>query len=358
MKLYLVLALLGLCGLTAIAQDCAVGPNGTHNFFNACSGGTSPLTISGNYYIQIKQGTKLVINGSVTVNGTLTINFDGNFAEMEIPSGSSLKATNVVIINSNPEKVLDINGTFTIEENIDFNGENIELDGTGTITAGSITEAENVDCSATSTCPNVSAESCSPPNQGLCADAGFTQPVTLKHFKASASLDNIVELEWITLSEKGFDKFVVHHSTDGVHFKLLDEVSGAMTDLDNIETRYFLLDKAPVLGLNYYQLEAKDLDGRSEYFKIVSITIGGGKHISVSPNPNRANGAIRFRSNFPAEETDFISIINEIGTELIRLPASVAGNELTLPWALTPGVYILKYTGRDTHFFERLIITE
>ncbi len=104
-------------------------------------------------------------------------------------------------------------------------------------------------------------------------------PVNLLSFQANATkLGN--HLDWQTATEINFSHYVVERSIDGISFEKLGEVKGR----GNAQT-YEFLDAIPHSGINYYRLKLIDIDGSSEYSKIVSVGQNVSGKVKIYPNP-------------------------------------------------------------------------
>jgi hypothetical protein len=174
--------------LCAVGQSCTDGPSdGNQTFFTFCQAGSS-YSYTGNYAITVGNGITLTINGNVTINGTLTINMLGSTSILEVQSPYTLRATNMTFSGSATAKNLVVDGPggkIVVDNTLDFGGLSIDLDGSGNISAGTITGAGNISCNNDSNCPNVSASSCSPSTSSFCTTGGFILPIELLFFKGS-----------------------------------------------------------------------------------------------------------------------------------------------------------------------------
>jgi hypothetical protein len=119
-------------------------------------------------------------------------------------------------------------------------------------------------------------------------------PITLLLFDAQ-QVNQSVKLEWVSLSEKNNAYYTIEHATDGIHWKPIIIVDGALYSNQIIE--YEAIHDLPAIGLNYYRLKQTDTDGQSEYFdaKIVEITLGK-TQFTIFPNP--ANEGLSIDLNF------------------------------------------------------------
>lgn len=95
----------------------------------------------------------------------------------------------------------------------------------------------------------------------------FVLPVSLTHFAARNSRAGVL-LEWATATEYNNSHFTVEHSTDGVHFSVLEKVWG-QGDSDQEQWYHYTHDH-PSAGENYYRLAQYDYDGTRDYSEVRS----------------------------------------------------------------------------------------
>lgn len=93
-------------------------------------------------------------------------------------------------------------------------------------------------------------------------------PVTLLSFDGEASAQGIL-LRWSTGSEQGSSHFVVRRSTDASSWRLVGIVDAALWSQS--VTSYSMGDRSPVQGVNYYRIDAVDLDGTAETFRTIAV---------------------------------------------------------------------------------------
>jgi hypothetical protein len=103
--------------------------------------------------------------------------------------------------------------------------------------------------------------------------AGTTPlPVQLLGFSGQKT-DEGVLLKWSTASEINSDYFVVERSTESNSWEQLGRQPGAGNSSSvNI---YYLKDREPARGMNYYRLSQVDFDGRTETFRTINILYDG-----------------------------------------------------------------------------------
>ena len=108
------------------------------------------------------------------------------------------------------------------------------------------------------------------------ANANFIQklrnavilPVTLMNFDAKTT-NRFVKLEWKTATEKNSSHFLLKRSGDGQNFQQLGKIQAAKESLGILQYQY--VDRSPLKGNNYYQLEQFDGDGSKSLSKIIIV---------------------------------------------------------------------------------------
>ena len=143
----------------------------------------------------------------------------------------------------------------------------------------------------------------------------ITLPIELSAFKARDNKDGTVQILWSTSSELDNEYFVVEKSADGVDFKTLGRVEGALTS--TLTNHYDMVDVLPNIGENYYRLKQVDTNGDFEYSDIISIRMRSGvKTISFFPNPVIRD--LNIKINAETEEASIVEIINMNGQIINR----------------------------------------
>lgn len=135
-------------------------------------------------------------------------------------------------------------------------------------------------------------------------------PVELSAFTAQKIDNKRSLLNWITANEDGNVGFQIERATDGRNFQEIGFVSGAGNSRN--ENSYTFIDENPLPGINYYRLRQLDLDGKTAFSDVKSLTFGGMiKELSVFPNP--ANDFLQI-SGF--ESGSSIQLFNSSGKEI------------------------------------------
>ena len=115
-----------------------------------------------------------------------------------------------------------------------------------------------------------------------CMEQLVTLPIELVSFRGEAG-PKANNLSWLTASEENNEGFAILHSTDGKNFERIGWVAGAGTTNSAVE--YSFSDFNFSSGVNYYQLEQVDFDGKKSNSDIISIENEATTAINVFPNP-------------------------------------------------------------------------
>lgn len=107
-----------------------------------------------------------------------------------------------------------------------------------------------------------------------------TLPVTGFQLTAQTN-DNVVNLQWQTLSEINTSHFIAEKSVDGTNWNAIDSVAAA--GYSSLQKNYHSNDyKAGYL--NYYRIKQADKDGRFTYSNIIRVNVTAAS-AKVYPNP-------------------------------------------------------------------------
>lgn len=157
--------------------------------------------------------------------------------------------------------------------------------------------------------------------------------------------NNTTVLTWQTDAGINFSHFVIEHSTDGVHYASLGQVT-ASTSL-----QYSFVDGMPASGINYYRLKMVDQDGQYRYSGVITIrTDIKGSQVTASPNPFNDHMVITIESE--SDETVHLRMFNSDGKLVWRKTVFVTAgtnaqyyNELQ---SLPQGTYFIKVNKQQT----------
>jgi hypothetical protein len=109
-----------------------------------------------------------------------------------------------------------------------------------------------------------------------------TLPVTLVDWSVSAVATDKAKLIWQATNATGFDHYVVQRSTDGKSFQDIHTTSVSEGIGGNIQN-YSYTDTYAYNGDLYYRLLMVDLDGKTDYSKIIILSMHNAQAIRIFP---------------------------------------------------------------------------
>lgn len=164
--------------------------------------------------------------------------------------------------------------------------------------------------------------------------------------KAASSL-----LKWTTVQEQNSLRFVVERSIDGSSFMEIGSVKAAGNT--NTTTAYTLTDILPVAGINYYRIRQVDMNGRSIYSDVRTVTFNPFKGaISITPNPARDRIAITVPGNSKSLQ---VVILNAVGQKVQTANINGQYNQLMLN-SLPAGLYYIRISGEEGEQTKKLLV--
>jgi hypothetical protein len=153
-------------------------------------------------------------------------------------------------------------------------------------------------------------------------------------------------LNWTVASEVNNRGFEVLRSTDGVNYSSIGFVNSQVGGFSNTEQHYTFDDNSPSGKKQYYQLNQKDIDGRSKLSNIVMITRDKPTTLDISglyPNPARTNVKLMIEAPQAGKITVLVTDMN--GKTVIQKVESVGLGSNTIPVDITKlatGRYLIK----------------
>jgi hypothetical protein len=296
------------------------------------SGNSKSLTMTGNNPKLTIRGTLTIwgnvtftnkvvweVRGTVIIKGNLTLNGGAN---LDVKNGGLLRVEGDFIGGNNTDVTKNGGGTLQVVKNVNVGSGN--LNGGGTFEYGG---------------------TCASGNPSFCGNAvhNTNLPIELLFLKANIINDGI-QLNWATATEKNFDRFIIEHSLNGEDFQAVGEQPGQGNSV--VKNYYAFIDSNPGVGKNYYRLKSVDFDLAYEYSTIVFAEYDGDKSISLYPNPVTGN-TINIIANFETQPGGKIEIMDYLGTKLQEIFLSDTSQKLNVENDLDPGMYILRYTGSN-----------
>jgi Secretion system C-terminal sorting domain len=178
-------------------------------------------------------------------------------------------------------------------------------------------------------------------------------PIELLSFQAQ-NTEGSNKLTWQTATETNTSHFDIERSPDGKTFEKIGEVKAKGSN-----SVYQYVDKTGAFSTIYYRLKINDLDGKSDYSKVVNLTAKvKGFAAKVYPNPLKDQATIEITSEQKADVT--IELYDMIGRQVKRLKAENTEGVVTMPFDmkdLSNGTYFLKISN-NTNVIQQKIVKQ
>jgi hypothetical protein len=165
-------------------------------------------------------------------------------------------------------------------------------------------------------------------------------PIQLASFTASVIRDNEVEVAWRTVSETNNYGFEIYRNRgDAGVWAKIGFVQGHGTTL--APQSYTYADAGLSFGKYYYRIKQVDLDGKSQTFPEMSVTVGVGpdKFILAQNYPNPFNPSTQIEFVVPQSGFATMKLYNVLGQEVATLfeGNAEAGRIYTVRFSATGG---------------------
>ncbi|MCS6916308.1 MAG: hypothetical protein NZM08_01300 [Chitinophagales bacterium] len=164
-------------------------------------------------------------------------------------------------------------------------------------------------------------------------------PVELQHFDGRCQ-QGVVELQWVTASERNNSHFEVERSADGSAFYTIGRVEGAGTSAE--QNRYSFRDTAPLAGTSYYRLKQVDWDATATFSPVITARCNTGATASVFPNPSGGSFSLRLFGAEPQQVA--CRMLTPAGVTVKATILSVSGQPQLFDFdtsEVPPGIYLL-----------------
>lgn len=172
-------------------------------------------------------------------------------------------------------------------------------------------------------------------------------PIELKEFNAVCKND-IVFINWSTISETNNDFFTLEKSHDGINYNEIAQIDGNGTSTQT--NTYFYQDEKSQSEV-YYRLKQTDFNGAVESFTPVTINCSLNENlISIQPNPNGGQFTLH-----GLKENNLIIISDLLGKVIYQAKATTEKMEVQLN-EFSFGMYNVQVIDNDKSFVKKLII--
>lgn len=189
-----------------------------------------------------------------------------------------------------------------------------------------------------------------------------TLPIELISFDAIPN-GEIVDIQWITASEKNNNFFTLDRSGDGKNFITLEQIDGAENSSNTLT--YNSRDLHPLPGTSYYRLKQTDFDGKFTYSKLAVVKFSSAADaetkqldiVSVSPNPFKDQFSVNYY--IAVDEMITIQLISSTGQmAFTQQVQGYSGNnrfDYSEGYKLNKGTYVLIVTGNGAKLSRKII---
>lgn len=169
-------------------------------------------------------------------------------------------------------------------------------------------------------------------------------PVKLTNYSARAAGSTAV-VEWTTASEENNRYFILERSGDGQQFSAIDTIAAAGHGGGGASYRQ--VDERPLAGVNFYRLVQVDLDGKANYFDVLTVNFAAG-NVTLRLSPNPSPGAVYLEMGGSLSGLLQVRLSDQQGKVLknwsFRKQAGVWKQAID-PGSMPPGVYFITVEG-------------
>lgn len=177
-------------------------------------------------------------------------------------------------------------------------------------------------------------------------------PVIIINFQAYLE-EASVNLEWVTESEINNNMFVVEHSTDGVTYEVIGQVSGAGTTTE--PQHYSLVHDRAERGENFYRLRQVDLDGTENLSNTERVNIDANDIFTIRPTHADKEIHVEFYDYYDKDiEMTVYDLLGHVRLDEL-LPAGRNFKTIDVS-KLDAGHYFIRLKVRGVDYFTRRFI--
>ena len=168
-------------------------------------------------------------------------------------------------------------------------------------------------------------------------------PATWQDLNVFRTIDNTVQMIWVTSHETGTRMFEVERSDASLQWKKIGSISSPGNQ--GQENIYDFVDSRPLTGLNYYRIRQIDPDGNSKYTSVRFVTMAT-KEFSIKGFPNPAINNYRIDFSKPLTESIQVRVVNTEGKTLMQKTAGKGISQIEFQVKeLKAGIYFIQCVG-------------
>jgi hypothetical protein len=180
-------------------------------------------------------------------------------------------------------------------------------------------------------------------------------PVSLTNFTAKPTVDNKVNLSWVTASESNNKGFSIERQAEGENkFSRLGFVSSKAEGGNSQSTiSYNFKDVTATTGTNTYRLIQEDLDGKQTISEVKMVRLNGQSVVSVYPNPT--NGTVTINRSNDGKKMN-VQILDQMG-RIVSQYQNISDSSLRLNLPQS-GIYQIKlmYPETGEQSIQRIVV--
>jgi len=182
---------------------------------------------------------------------------------------------------------------------------------------------------------------------------GGALPIKLSGFNGRLNTETEATLVWTSSLEENSFQYEVQRSADGKNFVTVGKVTAAGTSLEAV--KYSFNDPLPANGTYWYRLNMVDLDGKTEFSKVVYVNSKKGSGIVTKLFPNPFTSEVQL---IGATSTDLNTQGNikvfSMGGQMINFRV-VGANAISIDPSAPKGMYFLKFNNGTTNQTFKLV---
>ena len=175
-------------------------------------------------------------------------------------------------------------------------------------------------------------------------------PVELLSFTGRPEADG-VRLEWSTATEHNSAGFRIHRSRDAFTWEQVAQTAAAGESQSTIH--YTALDRMPLAGLAYYQLEQFDLDGAATTYPMIAVNWEHTKGLGAAPNPANDHVILTAAEDQPMQ----VTLTDAMGRTVLKIALSAGERSVPLS-AMASGTYRMLVTGASGELLRTTIVVQ
>jgi GEVED domain/Metallo-peptidase family M12/Secretion system C-terminal sorting domain/Fibronectin type III domain len=159
-------------------------------------------------------------------------------------------------------------------------------------------------------------------------------------------------LTWQTANEVNMSHFDVERSSNGQNFEKIGE-----TKAQGKAATYTFLDNTPLSTTTYYRLKINELGGKSEYSKVVSLSLKI-KGLTAKAYPNPTNDVLTVQIEVEKKSDVTIGLTDILGRKIWSSKAENTEGGITLPVSMSQfanGTYFLKVSNGQTTVQQKIM---